>query len=133
MPSISGIKVKARFQDLRLNFPFSITTFYFAVRITIYGVYFKKLYCLRINHILPFFPFHFISLLCSAKQEISGEVGKENARQSVLHTAGVLLRSHLQDKKVFTIPASGALLLIYLNQVSPQKMLLGKINCFTQV
>jgi len=61
---------------------------------------FQELYCLRINHILPFFPFYFTSLLCSAKHEISGEVGKENVRQSILHTAGVLLRSHLQGKGI---------------------------------
>ena len=62
---------------------------------------FQELNCLRINHTLPFFPFFFTSLLFSTKHEISGEVGKENVRQSILHTAGVSLRSHLLDKGIY--------------------------------
>ena len=99
--SISGIKVKARFPRFWGSiFLLALPHFILLLELPYMEYLFKKLYCLRINHILPFFPFHFISLLCSAKQEISGEVGKENARQSVLHTAGVLLRSHLQDKGI---------------------------------
>lgn len=62
---------------------------------------FQELNCLRINHTLPFFSFFFTSLLFSTKHEISGEVGKENVRQSILHTAGVSLRSHLLDKGIY--------------------------------